>query len=72
MHFRSEDEVGKWCRIEGRAKGAVLRLEQVWDLSQLWYRDRMSARFRGRTAESAIDIFRKLNLTDDFWTVPPS
>ncbi len=72
MLFRSEDEIDIWRQSEGRARGAVLALPQVWDLSRRWYGDRLAASFRGRTAAGAIQIFQALGLKDGFWTVPPS
>ena len=71
MLFRSEDEIEEWLRSKSRERGAVLKLEKVWELSKLWYHDRMSASFRGKTITSALEIFRSLELTDDFWTIPP-
>ncbi|MYE27739.1 MAG: hypothetical protein F4X87_11110 [Chloroflexi bacterium] len=70
--FRSEAEIEEWRRIEKRRRGAVLTLDQVWELSGRWYHDRMSPRFRGRAVDEAIAVFRALGLTDDFWTMPPN
>lgn len=49
-----------------------MTLDQVWELSKRWYNDRMSPSFRGRRVDEAIDIFRALGLTDDFWTATPN
>lgn len=45
---------------------------QVWLLAQRWYRDRMSPAFRGISVERAQSIFRALDLTGEFWLLPPS
>ena len=68
MIFRSEDEVDQWRRLRGRKQGATLSLEQVWELSRLWYSDRMKRDFRGHTAESALEVFAALDLTSEFWS----
>ncbi|MEZ4870253.1 MAG: hypothetical protein R3C14_53480 [Caldilineaceae bacterium] len=39
----------------------------LWQLSQLWYHDRLSPDYRSRTAAQVTEIFRSLNLTSDFW-----
>jgi len=46
-----------------------LTIDQVWELSNRWYSDRMSPSFRGRHADEAIAIFRAIGFTDQFWTV---
>ncbi len=67
MFFRAESEIEQWRRREDRRKGAALPLQKVWDLSRLWYGDRMSRSYRGRTMNEARAIFAKLDLTDEFW-----
>jgi hypothetical protein len=42
-------------------------LQQTWELSRLWYGDRLNPDFRGRTAEEAQAIFRRLGLQALFW-----
>jgi hypothetical protein len=44
-----------------------LTLEQTWELARLWYGDRLSPDFRGRTAEEAQTIFQRLGLQSSFW-----
>jgi hypothetical protein len=44
-----------------------LTLEQTWELARLWYGDRLNPDFRGRTAEEAQAIFRRLGLLAPFW-----
>ena len=68
MIFRAEDEVEQWRRLHGRQRGAILSLEQVWELSRLWYADRMKRDFRGHTPESAREIFAALDLKGEFWS----
>jgi hypothetical protein len=47
--------------------GKLLTFEQVWELSKLWYRDRLSPEFKGRTIEEAHQIFEQLGLRTQFW-----
>ena len=67
MLFRSDEEIESWLRRKGIERGAVLSLRRVWELAKRWYADRMSADFRGRTANEAQAIFRQLGLTGEFW-----
>ena len=66
MLFRSEEGTRAWWRDHGQA-GEILTLEQTWELSRLWYGDRLNPGFRGRTAEEAQAIFRRLGLQALFW-----
>ena len=47
--------------------GELLTVEQVWGLSNLWYRDRLLPEFSGRTIAEAHEIFEKLGLKAKFW-----
>ena len=47
--------------------GELLTVETVWELSKLWYRDRMRATFTGRTVTEAHEIFESLGLKTTFW-----
>jgi len=66
--FRSEEGVLRWCEQMGIPRGATLSIEQVWDLSQRWYGDRLDPTFRGRTASEAERIFQQVGLTGSFWS----
>lgn len=65
--FRSEEWVERWCKRNQLGRGEILRLDQVWELSQLWYQERMSSDYHGRTAEQAEGIFEQAGLTSSFW-----
>jgi len=67
LFFREESEIDVWCTTHGRERGAILTLEQVWELATLWYSDRMQSDFRGRTADSARQIFKQMQFNDSFW-----
>jgi len=39
----------------------------MWALVQPWYQGRLSAEWRGRSAQEAQDIIDEVGLTGDFW-----
>ena len=65
--FQSEEWIDKWCRRNKLARGEVLTISQVWELSKLWYQDRLSVDYHGRTIEQAEEIFRQAGLKSAFW-----
>jgi hypothetical protein len=65
--FQSEAWIDKWCKINNLARGEVLTLDQVWELSQPWYGNRMSIDYHGRSKEQVAEIFRQAKLTSEFW-----
>jgi hypothetical protein len=50
-------------------RGELLPYEQVWKLAQLWYADRLSPAFKGRSLAEARQIFVQLGLVSPFWQV---
>lgn len=67
--FRSEEWVDKWCERNNLERGETLTIDQVWELSKLWYGNRMSVEYHGRSAEQIAEIFRKTDLASKFWYV---
>ncbi len=65
--LRSESNVDVHCQQNRIPRGEAVPLETVWQLSKIWYWDRMDPTFRGRTAEDARAIFRTVGLTSEFW-----
>jgi len=65
--FQSEEWIDKWCKRNSLARGEVLTLHQVWELSKLWYADRLSMEYHGRSIEHVTKIFRQAGLTSKFW-----
>jgi len=65
--FRSEEHVKSWYQKQGVPTGAILTLEQPWELARLWYTDRMSPDWRRRTPTEAQAVFASLGLTGEFW-----
>lgn len=69
LFFRSEDHVRNWYEKRGATAGAILTLDQQWELARLWYSDRMSPDWRRRTPSEAESVFASLGLTGDFWSL---
>ena len=69
LFFRSEEALEQWLAAKQRERGAVFSLPQLWDLSQRWYHNRLSADYHGRTAEQVEAIFKETGLASDFWKV---
>ena len=65
--FRSEEHIDIWYRRLSIATGATLTLDQQWELSRIWYTDRMAPDWRRRTPEEAEAVFASLGLTGEFW-----
>ncbi len=65
--FRSEESVAAWSQQRQMPLGQILSLEQVWQLSQRWYADRLSPDFSGRSIEQVEAIFQKVGLSGSFW-----
>lgn len=65
--FRAEEEIIRWIQATGEKRGEYLSLQQVWQLSKLWYSNRMSTDYRERTIEEAEAIFTQVGLTSNFW-----
>ena len=69
--FRDEEEITIWVNRTGETRGEFLTLQKVWELSKLWYGNRMSPDYRGRSAGEAEAIFMQLGLTSTFWQFNP-
>ena len=64
--FQSEEWIDKWCQQNDLEHREVLTLHQVWELSKLWYHDRLSLEYRGRSAKQTAEIFKQAGLTLKF------
>ena len=66
--FRSEEHVNRWCAQWNLPPGALLSLEQAWQLAQAWYgQDRRLPTWRRKTVEEAEALFSELGLTSSYW-----
>ena len=67
--FRSEEHVRRWSEESGIPVGAIISLEALWRLAQLWFHDRLDPAWRRRTPAEVRAIFGEVGLTDGFWSV---
>jgi len=67
--FQSGEWIDKWSKRNNLERGEVLSVAQVWELSKLWYHDRLSVDFHGRSLEQVAEIFKQAGLTSSFWYV---
>ncbi len=65
--FQSGEWVDKWCKRNNLEVGEMLSIQQVWELSKLWYGNRMSLEYHGRSMEQVADVFKQAGLTAKFW-----
>ena len=65
--FRSEEHARAWYWERAMPMGAILTLEQQWELARVWYADRLSPDWRRRTPEEAERVFAAIGLTGEFW-----
>lgn len=69
LFFRSEEDATDWKGARNVQTGEILSLEQLWDLSQRWYGNRLDKDFHGRSLDQVQEIFRAVGLTSNFWYV---
>ncbi len=67
LFFRSEGDMLEWKRARNVQTGEMISLAQLWELSQLWYGNRLNREYHGRSLQQAQDIFRQVGFTGDFW-----
>ncbi|MBI5934353.1 MAG: hypothetical protein HY867_11650 [Chloroflexi bacterium] len=67
--FQSEEWIETWSLRNHLERGEILTLHQVWELSKLWYGNRLSVDYHGRSKEQVAEIFKQVGLTSKFWDV---
>ena len=67
--FQSEESLDTWCKQNNLERGETLSVQQVWELSKLWYGNRMSLDYHGRSMEQVADVFRQAGLMSKFWYI---
>ena len=67
LAFRSEGHVDRWREQRCVPPGAVFGPDQLWQLADAWYRNRMSPDWHRRTPAEAEALFAELGLTGNFW-----
>ncbi len=67
LSFRSAADIDLWCERRRLARGAVMDLELIWQLAQVWYAGRAGAEWRGRSTEQSQAIVSSVGLEGEFW-----
>ena len=67
LFFRSEEKVADWCRRQGIPVRPILTLDQLWQLSVVWYENRLSPDARRPKPDKMRKIFAGIDLTGPFW-----
>ena len=67
LFFRSEEHVRRWCETRQLQQGAVMTLQQCWELARAWYANRLSRDWRRFTPTEVESLFRRLGFQGDFW-----
>ena len=67
VFLRSEEHLARWLDRIGREPGASMSAATLNELAQRWWRMRLDADWRPRTAAESQAILDGLGLTGDFW-----
>ena len=67
--FRSEEHVERWCRVRGYPRRPLVRLDQIWELSQAWYGNRLTEESRRPMGDEVKQIFTRVGLVGEFWEI---
>jgi hypothetical protein len=65
--FRSEEHVDRWCTVHGIPRRPLISLQQLWELADAWYSNRLTPEARRPMGAEIVAIFQKIGLTDPFW-----
>ena len=67
--FRGEEHIDRWCMQWNQPRGAILTIDQAWQLADAWYRNKMDPSWRRATVDETEDLLAKLDLTGPFWSL---
>jgi len=65
--FRSEETANQWCEARGLPRRPLVSLEQLWQLSVIWYGNRLTPESRRPAADEMVSVFESIGLTGPFW-----
>jgi hypothetical protein len=65
--FRSEESVEKWCAERSLPVNPMITLDQLWEMAQAWYSNRLTEESRRPGPDEIVQIFGRIGLTDPFW-----
>lgn len=69
--FRSAADVDAWCRRHAIAKGAIVPIAQVAELARIWYGNHADPNWKKWSIDQARQIFEKVGLAGEFWSLAP-
>ena len=55
---------------EAPEDGALIGIEQLWALAQVWYGDRLDPAWRPRTRDESQRLLADVGLDGEFWQLP--
>ena len=67
--FRSEEHIESWRVERSLERGALLTLQQQWELARRWYSNRLDPDWRRRTPAETQQLFAECGLSDPFWNL---
>jgi hypothetical protein len=67
LFFRSEELVRAWCAAQETPLRPIVRIDQLWSLSQAWYSTRLDPTSRRPQPAEMREIFGAIGLTGGFW-----
>jgi hypothetical protein len=68
LAFCDELHAHRWRERFHKEPGSILHMSKVWELAKIWYaEDRREASWQRRSAKDANAIFRRLELSPNFW-----
>lgn len=67
VFFRSEEQVGEWCRERGAPVRPLVTMDQLWGLADAWYSTRLQADSRRPKPDEMRAIFTALGFEGEFW-----
>jgi hypothetical protein len=67
VFFRDEEQANAWCTANGLARRPLVTLAQLWQLSVIWYGNRLDPEPPRRTPQEMRSIFASVGLDGPFW-----
>ena len=65
--FRSEETVNSWCDSRRLPRRPLVSLDQLWQLSVVWYANRLTPDSRRPAPDEMVGVFASIGLTGPFW-----
>jgi hypothetical protein len=67
LFFRSEEHVNRWCQSQGLPRRPIIDLDQLWQLADTWYGNRLTVDSRRPGPDEMVSIFAAIGLEGPFW-----